>query len=186
MKSLKRQLKDLRSAATPSRSFKRALWMQLKEEMESTSPARVVSRGFRFALAGTLVVAFVFLSGVGTYAYASPTVGDGNVLFPVKRGIEEIQGVAMKFGPEGKEKYNEFLQERRVLEVEAVQEELEEMKVRFEDMHEKRLQRAAQHFDIDVEELRELKQNDELKRERLKQFRERQRPVFERLVEQSR
>lgn len=60
-------------------------------------------------------LAVIFLMGTGVYAYESPNVGEGHPLFPVKRGIEQVEGAFTKAvkGPQAAAKFDQWVEQRR-------------------------------------------------------------------------
>ncbi|MFH1767180.1 MAG: hypothetical protein ABH826_03745 [Patescibacteria group bacterium] len=86
-----KQFKAAKKIATPSRAFKRVLWVELRQEFSKEYP------GFRISwrqvvLVPLTVFVVVMMAGAGTYAYASPEVTQRHTLYPIKTGIESIEG----------------------------------------------------------------------------------------------
>ena len=114
MKKLEAQLKQLSKAAEPRKDFKTALWSELEVEFEKTYPAAVIM--WRRAFAIPLAVMVIFIStGAGVYAYASPSVTQEHTLWPLKRGIESMEGVLPR-SPESAAQFHARMMERRIAE----------------------------------------------------------------------
>ena len=107
---------------TPDRSFKAGLFKKLSADWDNTHnvtyawnqtlwfkrPARFASM---VAMAGSL--------GTGAYAYTSPEVTEGSILYPIKQKLENIEERA-RTTPEAKAKFYLKKIERREAEREAI------------------------------------------------------------------
>lgn len=80
----------IRRAAAPRPEFRRALALRLEAERTLHAPARRIWLPSPRMVAVPLTVVVV-LAASGTYAYASDGVTAGHALYPVKRGIEEVE-----------------------------------------------------------------------------------------------
>lgn len=154
MFNLKQQLKKLRGEASPSKDFKQALWSELSGEFDKAyRPTRV----WRLKLIAIPALALVLLvtTGTGVYAYASPGVGDGHALYPMKRGIE---GIEKKFAasPEARVQFHMKMMDRRLDEVDKL-DELHRHKI-------KRLRHAVGEFDQSREHMMELRHRPEMRK----------------------
>lgn len=143
MLTLKRQLKKWKRDTAPRREFRSQLMSQLGDEFSKTYPASAKALSFSFKFATASVIALVLLVGTGTgvYAYDSPQVADGHALFPMKQGIERVEGWFARH-PEGKAKFHLKMMGRRLDEAE---------------MHEQKeamLEYAAEELGMSVEELK--------------------------------
>lgn len=115
---LKRKFKAIILKATPSRRFKRELWVELSHEFTKEYPGlRIGWR--RVALASVSVFAVIVMTGTGSYAYASPEVTQRHILYPVKTGIEAIEG-KMHTSPEGEIMFHTRMMQRRLDEGEVM------------------------------------------------------------------
>ncbi len=114
MKKLESQLKRLVTDSEPRADFKAALWADLEEAFDRTYPAAVFL--WHRAVAVPLALLVIFVStGAGVYAYASPSVTDAHALWPVKRGIESVEG-AWPRKPESAAQFHARMMERRIAE----------------------------------------------------------------------
>ncbi len=71
-----------------------------------------------FALPVATVGLFL-VTGVGAYAYESPTVTDGHLLYPVKQGCEHVEA-AMQLSGEAQANFHARMMERRLAEAEVL------------------------------------------------------------------
>ena len=83
-------LRKLKNESAPSSDFRRVLRGKLMEVAQGALPPRRMPVWLRFGvMPGT--VALVLLFGLGSYAYASPSVGEDTFLYPVKTKIEKME-----------------------------------------------------------------------------------------------
>ena len=122
---LKTRLKflQIKKQLSPSKDFKHVLERKLSkawDEQYKTVPWYRV----RVLYVGSALVALVIIliGGGATYAYTSPEVTEGTVLYPVKKAMERVEE-ATKFTPEAKAKFILKTIERR----EAEKEELKKI-----------------------------------------------------------
>lgn len=109
----KRKLKKLRALGVADDSFRTALrskLMAMQPAMERHSRPAVG----RYAVIFVAVV-FVVVLGMSSYAYASTSVAEGDVLFPVKTTIENFEGVFAKT-PDARVKFQTKIAHRRIQE----------------------------------------------------------------------
>lgn len=112
MKTTIPQLNKLKRQADPDADFEKVLWAELSDAYNQSYPSMVFC--FRHRLAAPVVVLCIFvLTGVGSYAYASPAVMEDHVLFPLKDGMEWVQGVAAR-SPEWRAGFHTRMMERRI------------------------------------------------------------------------
>jgi len=116
----------------------------MKKTAEKAGPSRVFAikmryriykKGFvlyftgpqaRMHFAGaTLVVVLFFGGGVGTYAYASPDVNVQHPLYPVKQGLEAVEG-GFAFAPDQKAEFFMKKASRRMEEAETLHHKLQQ------------------------------------------------------------
>ncbi len=82
----------LRRAAAPRPEFRRALALRLEAERVLHARARRVwLPSPRMVAVPLTVVVVLAASGTSAYAYANDGVTEGHALYPVKRGIEEVE-----------------------------------------------------------------------------------------------
>jgi len=100
---------------TPDRRFKRALKTQLDQAFSEKYPECNLwyqTRVFKYSMVALLAVFFLGSSGVGVYAYSSPEVTEGAVLYPIKKAIENVEA-RTKRTPEARAKFKLKQIERR-------------------------------------------------------------------------
>lgn len=154
MSNLKRQLKKLQASSAPTDEFRGTLRAQLLAEHANLYPQ---ARGFAWSRAFAVPVALcvvVMTMGTGTYAYASPAVTDGDVLYPVKQGIEEVEAQFYR-SPEAAARFEARMLERRLAEAEYLAE-------RREDIREQ-LNLVAEQLDLSLDRVEQLQENEELR-----------------------
>jgi len=140
---LKRQLKKLKRDTAPRREFRIELKVKLSDEFTRVHPTKTkrVSFVFKFATAGVVVFVLLIGTGTGVYAYESPQVADGHALYPMKQGIEKVEGWFAR-NPEGKAEYHLKMMGRRLDEAER------------HEQKEAMLEYAAAELGMSVEELK--------------------------------
>lgn len=108
------KLRHLRRASAPDADFKAALRARLVGP--AMSPVARAPMSFaRYSLATVAFALIMFLS-VGSYAYASSGVTEGDALYPVKTGIETIEG-NLKRSPEARARFHARMMDRRFREI---------------------------------------------------------------------
>lgn len=80
---------------------------------------------FKFATSFVLIIVMMS-GGVSAYAYDSPDVNSANFLYPVKQGLEGIEG-KFKFSPQDKIRFHVKVAKRRLQETESMKERLDHM-----------------------------------------------------------
>lgn len=118
MRNLKKKLKNLHKSSAPSGGFKGALWAELDYEHGKLYKKPMFSLP-RFAMVPTMALIMVASLGTGGFAYASPLVNSEHVLYPMKLGIEQVEGKFYKT-PKSKAQYHARMMERRIQEGEAM------------------------------------------------------------------
>ena len=110
---LKPKLNALRRTANPSREFKARLLSQLEPRVAYRQHA------LRFAAVGMASIALLFGTGTGVYAYESPSVSDGHILYPIKRGMEQVE---QRFASTSEQRadFHAKLMRRRIMEAERL------------------------------------------------------------------
>ncbi len=126
-----KQLKKISATTAPSRQFKRELWVKLDQGFNCVYPTAMVSWR-RIIAIPVASFCLVIVMGTGTYAYASPNVSEGDMLFTVKRGLESVEG---RFHPsdEAQEKYERRIIRRRIQEGEILRNKLQRVRVRIDE-----------------------------------------------------
>ena len=156
MTSPKKQFKNLRSTSAPRSEFKKELWSELDSAWNGFYPQ---SSGFgwkRMVAIPLAALVLFFTTGAGVYAYASPNVTEDTPLYPVKRGIENVEGQFM-ISPEAKSQFHARMLERRINEA--------EVRIHRGMIPEDRLIELSDELNISVEDLEEAKDDDELRDE---------------------
>jgi hypothetical protein len=112
---LKLKLRKLKSESKPDKTFTIALKHELLTG-KGQAPVYRTTVIFRYALAP---IALALILGVGTtsYAYASPSVCNGNILFPLKSGVEHMERTVFYASPQAQVKYQVKTFARRADEV---------------------------------------------------------------------
>lgn len=124
MNKIEKQLKQERERASPSREFRSELWSKLSQSYDATHPvSRVFSPWFRFAAVGVTALALFVTTGVGVYAYESPDVVDGHVLYPVKGQLEKLEG-RFAVSAEARARFHAKMMARRLEEAERHQQNM--------------------------------------------------------------
>ncbi len=118
MGSAERQLKKLRKVAKADPGFERALRSELSSSFDELYPALRNSWSRMMVVPVAVAVVFVTM-GVGSYAYASPTVTDDHVLYPLKTGIESVES-ALPRSANGSALFHARMMERRIAEGEVM------------------------------------------------------------------
>ncbi len=90
----------------PSRAFKASLRKDLSVSWDAKydNKAPWYQLGMRHAAAGFTAIALILTSAGGAYAYTSSEVTEGNILYPIKEVIENVEEVT-KVTPEAKAKF---------------------------------------------------------------------------------
>lgn len=118
---LKRQLKKAHRAAAPDRDFERALRARLLQAYSAQYGGSVTATPRvwfpRFVTVGVTSFVLIFGMGTGVYAYNSPEVVEGNALYFVKQGIENIEG-RLAFSSEARAQFHLKMSQRRLAEAE--------------------------------------------------------------------
>ena len=148
MFGLKRQLRKLQKRTAPKPEFKRDLWATLEHEYEDAygplPSARPVRLMYRLATVGVAVVVIFVATGTGVYAYNSPGVSDGHVLYPIKQGIEQVECGVLR-DPERRATCHARMMQRRLDEAEVVTDS---------DRKERILEHAADELGVSVNEIK--------------------------------
>ena len=111
---LKLKLRNLRRASAPGADFKAALRSRLVGAKTGVV-ARVPMLAARYVFATAVFALIMFLS-VGSYAYASSGVTEGDALYSVKTGIERVEG-SLKKSPEARARFRARMMDRRFREI---------------------------------------------------------------------
>lgn len=102
----------MRREAAPTEEFKAELLTRI---MGAPAPRSV----FRFAAVGVASFTLVFGMGTGVYAYESPDVVDGHPLYPIKQGMETVEGRFAET-PDQRAEFHLKMMRRRVTEAERL------------------------------------------------------------------
>lgn len=119
MFSLKTLIIREKFAARPTRVFRARLWDTLSATLPPVTrhDARMVM--FKKTAIGFAIILPCLMGGTSAYAYSSSSVTEGNVLYPVKRGIETVR-VHFAATPEDRATIHLQLYERRLDEAERL------------------------------------------------------------------
>lgn len=107
---LKFKLNRLRRNSAPDATFKAALRSRLLAS-NTMLVYRSPMSAFRYAFAA-LVLVVVAGFGTTSYAYASPAVTEGDVLYPVKTRVENLEA-RFHNSPDAKSRFEQRLKDRR-------------------------------------------------------------------------
>ncbi len=120
MKFLNYQFWKMKRSLSPSSAFKKELLQHLGKSFENVALPVVFwyqTTFWRYSVAGFLGV--VIMGSTGVYAYASPNVSEGTVLYPLKEQIENIEE-KLQTTPEKKAKFYLKKVERREAELKVL------------------------------------------------------------------
>lgn len=81
-----------KSALGPTAIFKRGLARRLSDEWARRYGSAVLwyrTNAFKWSLSVAAML-MIFVAGTSAYAYTDPGVSDGNILYPIKHGIEKV------------------------------------------------------------------------------------------------
>jgi hypothetical protein len=111
---LKSKLRQLRRDSAPDAAFKAALRSRLLAS-DSLIAYTTPMSAFRYVFAA---VALILVAGFGTttYAYTSPSVTEGDALYPIKTRIESVEG-GFQHTPEAQARFQARMMNRRMNEV---------------------------------------------------------------------
>lgn len=115
-----------RYAATPSRQFCAELRSTIEAALPPETRAEHRYATFRRVAVGLAIMVPILFGGTSVYAYSSASVTEGNVLYPVKRGIESMQ-LRWRHAPDDVAAYRLELYGRRLDEAERLLESREAM-----------------------------------------------------------
>ncbi|SRR3989339_2054192 len=103
---------------TPDSQFKKQLWTRLEQVLEAEQPVFWYRQvWFKWSAVGVMSLLVVASLGTGVYAYNSPEVTEGTLLYPVKQKLEQAEE-AIQIRPEAKAKF--YLKQLARREAEAV------------------------------------------------------------------
>lgn len=91
MFSLKTLIIRERFAARPTRVFRARLWETLSATLPPVTRHDARMLMFKKTAIGFAIILPCLMGGTTAYAYSSSSVTEGNVLYPVKRGIEIVR-----------------------------------------------------------------------------------------------
>lgn len=116
-------------AMKPSKVFKAELWEKLENKLDPKFSIvwyrKIWFRTSSVAMAG--VMGFTSI-GTGVYAYASPNITEGNILYPIKQSIERVEG-KVKINPQSQAKFLLKKAERREQEKKIIVERVKNLPV---------------------------------------------------------
>jgi hypothetical protein len=172
---------------SPDRQFKAGLFKKLNVVWDNTYNVKYAwyqTVWFKYATGFASVVLMAGSLGTGAYAYTSPKVTEGSVLYPIKEKLENIEEIA-KITPEARAKFYLKKIERREAEFEAIKKRGDEKKEKAVDKQieqmEKRLELAGKKLEEtqSADNTLKIKVKDRLEK-RLEKHRERQEKQLER------
>lgn len=139
------KLWKIKKVASPGRLFVSGLRRELNsawKERNGTTKRSHMSV-MRFAAASLVVVMFCGFAGTGAYAYTSPEVTEGTILYSIKQKMEQVAETT-KITPEAKAKFNlkkiarreaeMKVMEKRKQNLEKVEAQIEKIENKLEDI----------------------------------------------------
>ena len=108
----------MKRSLTPDSQFKIGLFKKLSAAGDNNYNVKYAwyqTVWFKHAAGFALVVLVVGSLGTGAYAYSSPVVTEGSILYPIKEKLEKIEEIA-QITPEAKAKFYLKKIERREVE----------------------------------------------------------------------
>jgi hypothetical protein len=116
-KKLESILKNFSSEAKPEKMFMRSLEKKLQKQFAETYSQKqsFFSRFFKLKLQFASALVAIFFTSTTIYAYASDTVVNGDLLYPLKLGTEKVEGL-LAITPERKVEYYNKMADRRMKE----------------------------------------------------------------------
>lgn len=151
----------VKRSTSPSGVFKRGLQKKLETVWNGRYTTKVYwfqTRIFKFTAVSMIAVLLAGSFGTGAYAYYSPEVTEGSVLYPVKSSIEKLEEKT-KRNPEAQAKFYLKQLQRREAEKKRLEEKnkiVENLDIQIEKIGEK------------LEQVNTKLQNQELKDKQLK------------------
>ena len=155
------ELNSLKKQSKPSAEFKKVLWAELSNEFDHRYPSMIHRIRHRFALP-TAVLCLFLLTGVGSYAYGSPAGAEDHILFPIKDGMETVEGWTHR-SAHGRAEFHERMTERRI--------EEGEFKIEHDKVSLPHIERINQSFQRTLSTLDESGDDYELRDEMLLRMR---------------
>ncbi len=140
MKLIRYNLWRLKRVLSPPAVFKKQLWLTLSAQIKKREKAPLhwytyAWARFRIAIVSALVAATTF--GTSMYAYASPDVTEGTVLYPVKHTLEKVEEKLTPKTPEAQAKLilkkiqrreaEKVVMERRQINVKSIEKKIERL-----------------------------------------------------------
>lgn len=89
----------MQRSLNPQAAYKKELWKKLDQAwMKEGLPGFLWYQhsAFRYAMVVVLAIVIVATGSTGVYAYSSPTVTEGTVLYPVKQQLEQVEARLQK------------------------------------------------------------------------------------------
>lgn len=123
-KQLEKLLESIGKDGQPSAKFQKALLKSIKAKYKETYGRSFVDRFLKFKLQFSSVLTLLALTTTTIYAYNSDSIVSGDVLYPLKRSVERVEGL-LAIDEEEKSSYYSKMAERRTRELEHIQRESE-------------------------------------------------------------
>ncbi len=119
MFTLQRIIHRAKKESTPSKDFSARLWQRLDAELPAETRREHVMSYARKTAIGFAIMIPMLSVGTSVYAYSSPSVTEGTVLYPVKQSLEKVQ---LRFvqSPEARAEFHTTMLERRIQEAEIL------------------------------------------------------------------
>jgi len=117
----------IRKEIAPSKDFRASLENKLMSKWDELNPTPAKSlfanHAFRLSVSITAGLLVVASAGTGAYAYTSPNVSEGSVLYPIKQGLENVEE-KVRISPESRAKFMLKKVQRREAELASVKRRL--------------------------------------------------------------
>ena len=119
-KKLEKMLKKARKSVRISRFFKIRTWWKLQRRYKQLYGHHHGFFTWQKTFAMGFASIFIFTGATGAYAYTSPSVTNGTILYPVKRAIEQVEERLQKTDEEIAE-FHAKMMDRRIAEAEILE-----------------------------------------------------------------
>lgn len=159
-------LYQARRKLSPNKYFLRRLQSQLSTAWDEKNPGRnswIVAPRFKFASVATAAILIACLVGTGVYAYNSPAVTEGTILYPLKQGLEKVEEIT-KTTPEAKVKFYLKKIERREAEKAVLVRRQQKL-----DKIDAQISRVAQKLETAKEQLEKVEVKDKTLRPKIQE-----------------
>ena len=144
----------IKRSLTPDRLFKVSLFKKLSAVWDSTYNVKYAwyqTVLFKHAAGFAMLIVMVGGLGTGAYAYSSPQVSHGSVLYPIKENLENLEE-NMQTTPEAKAKFYLKKIQRRERELEVVKQKNDKKKLKIIGKQIEQTENRLENTEKDLEE----------------------------------